>query len=474
MQISTYDKSIKKFDFANRSFWLFLAKVIPTITFLSITILYSRELSLTNYGVYQSVWMYINVLVVVLNFGAYQILLSTNYKSIVAFLKSNKKKVIALYFVIIPCIALFFISSSKNLSFTIQLIVVASIALQVATVFCEAILINSKKEIYVFLINLFYSICFFAWHFYLLKTGFDLQFLLKGVFFIGIVRLSLFWLLIRPDHHVKKTVPIPINHWLFIGMNDIVNILTKWMDKLILIYFLHPSEFAIFFNGSIEIPLFGILVSVIGSLLLVDISSSLAWKSKVIEMFNNTFLLTSHFVFPMFWFLTIYKNEIFQILFDGKYNESIEIFMLTLLIVPLRITNYSAILQCYNKAALILKGSILDIIVALLLMPLFYFILGLKGVALAIVVSTYLQSYYYLYHSSKILSTDIYKLIPVITLVKRFIISFLLLVILYFSISDLPIINRLIIATLFTTSFIFFNIAIAYYPEFKKASKLKI
>ena len=241
------------------------------------------------------------------------------------------------------------------------------------------------------------------------------------------------------------------------------------MDKLLLVYFLHPSEFAIFFNGSIEIPFFGILVSVIGSILLVDISSNLNYKPKVIAVFRNTFLLTSPIIFPLFWFLAIYKNEIFQILFNGKYNESVEIFMFTLLVIPIRITNYSAVLQCYNKANLILKGSILDILIALALMPILYYILGLKGAALAIVISTYLQSYYYLYHSSKALNITILKLVPAVTLVKRFIFSLLLLLAVSTTTSSLPTLTRLIIASAFTSLLLIINVVIVYNSQLRKS-----
>ena len=148
--LPTSYKSNKRFNFALRSFWLFSAKVIPTITFIVITVLYSRELSLTEYGIYQSVWMYVNVIAVILNFGAYQMILSTSFKSVIDFLITHTKKVFIFYLVLLTCIALFFFSSS-NLSVSIQFILVIFILLQITTLFLEAVLVNNKKGITCFL-----------------------------------------------------------------------------------------------------------------------------------------------------------------------------------------------------------------------------------------------------------------------------------------------------------------------------------
>jgi hypothetical protein len=140
-----------------------------------------------------------------------------------------------------------------------------------------------------------------------------------------------------------------ISNWFFFGLNDLFGITAKWIDKLFLVYLLTPAEFAVFFNGSIEIPLFALLISVVGHVLLVEIAPRLHKKAEVVALFRNSFFLLAGIVFPLFFFFYCYSHELFSLLFSNKYNNAVAIFKISVLIIPLRITNYTALLQCYGK-----------------------------------------------------------------------------------------------------------------------------
>ena len=62
----------------------------------------------------------------------------------------------------------------------------------------------------------------------------------------------------------------------------------------------------------------------------------------------------------------------------------------------------------------------MDILSALLLMTLLYPAFGVAGVALSIVVSTYLQVFYYIWHSAKLINVHITDLVPFTFLAKLF------------------------------------------------------
>ena len=70
-----------------------------------------------------------------------------------------------------------------------------------------------------------------------------------------------------------------LRHWAYLGMNEVLGVISKWIDKVFLLYLLTASDFAVFFNGSFEIPLFGLLISVAGSLMLIEFSANITHDS---------------------------------------------------------------------------------------------------------------------------------------------------------------------------------------------------
>jgi O-antigen/teichoic acid export membrane protein len=297
---------------------------------------------------------------------------------------------------------------------------------------------------------------FFVWHYYILFNGFNLNNLIAGIIAIALLKMVL--LIITRRHEDTSIEPSSdqkfLRHWIYLGVNDISGVLARWIDKLFLLYLLTAADFAIFFNGSFEIPLFGLLISVVGSILLIDISGNIADKTKVVKIFNEGFRILSIIVFPLFLFLFFFREELFAIVFNHKYDASIPIFVISIFILPVRINNYSSILQCYSYGNKILTGSVLDIFIITILMLLLYPIMGTRGVALSIVIGTYCQALYYLWQSAKVLNTDILSLIPLKNLLVTLVIFLVLFAGLYFGLNNTSDEIRLIAGSIATIIFV--------------------
>jgi hypothetical protein len=69
-------------------------------------------------------------------------------------------------------------------------------------------------------------------------------------------------------------------------------------------------------------------------------------------------------------------------------------------------------LQKKHKGGIVNKGAIMEIILACVLMYPLYRWLGLPGVALSFVFTTYLQATYYLYHTARVLQVPMLALLP--------------------------------------------------------------
>jgi hypothetical protein len=69
----------------------------------------------------------------------------------------------------------------------------------------------------------------------------------------------------------------------------------------------------------------------------------------------------------------------------------------------------------------------MDIVIAALLMYFLYPVSGTTGVMLAIVISTWCQASYYVWHSAKVLNVSIFYILPL----KKLTIKFILLLVVY-------------------------------------------
>lgn len=431
---------------------MFLGRVLPVLILFLIMIIFSRKLNYDEYGKFQSVWMYTNIINVIINFGLSAVILSTNLSFLFYFITKNQKKLSVFYSILwIFGLSIFFFFA-KNFNASLKFLLIAFIIIQNVSSVFETLLIKRQGEKISFVINFIYSILFFCWHLYVLFTNYSLYFLISGICILSVLKLTVMILIPSKRESYKESASEKhfLNHWIYLGLNDVVGVVSKWIDKAVLLYLLTTADFAIFFNGSFEIPLFGLLISVTGSFLLIEISGNLHLSDKIIKLFRENFNALSTIVFPLFFFLFFFQKDLFSIVFNDKYNASLPIFAISIFILPIRINNYSTILQCFSQGKKILWGSMLDISIAIILMLILYPIMDTKGIALAIVIATYCQVVYYLWHSAKILHTSILKIVPLKKIILKFFGILFLFACLFFLLTETGSKTKLLISIPFT------------------------
>lgn len=420
---------------AQKSSYLFFGRALPVLVLFLITIIYSRRLSYDEYGKFQSVWIYTNIINVIISFGITSILLSSSLSALFDFIRRNIKIIAGFYAVVsIVTLTLFFFYA-KNFITSTKWLLIIFIFIQNITTVAETFLIKNHKEKISSVINFFYSLLFFAWHYYVLLNTYSLNNLISGIIIITILKCAIIFFIKGEKDKIETTTidKVFFKHWAYLGVNDILGVIARWIDKIFLLYLLSPADFALFFNGSFEIPLFGVMVSVVGSIMLIEISKNIASSEKIVSLFNSSFFLLSGIVFPLFFFLLFYNAELFSLLFKDKYNASIPIFIISIFILPVRINSYSVILQCFSRGDKIMVGSIMDICIAIILMLILYPFMGTKGIALSIVISTYCQAFYYLFQSANVLNKKIFDLVPAKFILLNFTVLLVIFAAVYFS-----------------------------------------
>lgn len=442
-----------KTAFIQKYFWLFISRILPLIALFFIMIIYSRQLSYKDYGEFQSVWMYANIVNVIISFGISAVIFSTNLNFLFSFIINNKKILVRFYGVLWIVVLSLFFAFAKNFNTSLKLLLILFIVIQNITTASETLFIKRGKEKASGIINLFYALSFLGWHIYILLTNYSLFALIGGIIILSFVKLCVIIIVpaLNNDAQGERTDENKfLFHWGYLGMSDVLAVISKWLDKAFLLYFLTASDFAVFFNGSFEIPVFGLLISVTGNFLLIEISQNTQLISKIIKLYRESFNILSIIVFPLFFFLFFFRTELFSLAFDDKYNASLPIFVISIFIIPMRINNYSVILQCFAQGKKVLWGSILDIVIAMSFMLILYPTMGTRGIALSIVISTFCQAIYYLWHSAKTLKIPLFQLVPLHNLILKFIIIGLLYFGLFLALSGVEIKIKLLVTTFVT------------------------
>jgi O-antigen/teichoic acid export membrane protein len=305
------------------------------------------------------------------------------------------------------------------------------------SIITETLALKNGFDKKVLLSNIFFSVGFLICHLATLYHGYSLQLLLGGLVLIFMIK-SIFVInrnfKLSASESADADISMAGRQWFYLGINDILGVLATWLDKWLILIFLTLTQFAIYFNGAYEVPLFGLMLGAVGNIMMIELAKKEgndAGKIKLI--FEKSSLFLASFVFPGFCFLLFYHAPFFMLIFGEKYIESIPVFFVSIFILPARTIYSTAVLQVYGKSNLIVKGAVLDILLAVILMLLLYPYFKMPGLALAFVLSSYFQLAFYLWQTSRLINKKITYFIPYKELSIKFIISFIIMLTGYFS-----------------------------------------
>jgi len=408
------DLSGKKF--VKRSFLLIVSKLMRACIQFFILFLYARKLSYEQYGLYQSIWLYVNILSVFGLFGLPSIILSASNNTIITWIKQHKKNffIAAVALNTIPLI--YFYYKTPGYPIIIWLLLIILTIIQNISIIIETLAIKKERETLVLVANTVFIICYLLCHVLIVVYGYSLPILLLTIIFVFLLKSIVLLLSDKNLLQAEKnsTTADVGKQWFYLGLFDTISTASNWLDKWVILLLLSLTQFGIYFNGAYEIPLFGLMITAIGNVMVTELAKHNNNKLEANKMmFINSSLLLASIAFPSFAFLLFYHHEFFILLFTVKYAASIPVFFITIFILPMRITNYSVALQAYNRNDLIAKAAMIDLVAAIILMLLLYPLLQMRGLALAVVIATYIQTGYYLWQTSELLQENINDFFPV-------------------------------------------------------------
>jgi O-antigen/teichoic acid export membrane protein len=262
----------------------------------------------------------------------------------------------------------------------------------------------------------------------------------------------------------------------YIGMSSLVGVLTRESDKIIVSLFFLPESFAIYANGAREIPFIGIIAGSVVAILMPELVA--LYKQKNIGAFSKLWHLSMEKVavvlFPIAVFLFLFAKEFMVTLFSIKYLPSMTVFRIYLLLVPLRVTTYGAILMSVGKTSIIFRSSVYALLLNICLNILFIKLLGPIGPAIATVLVTYILTLYLLSNIKKAIRTPFRRVMPWGKLLKIMFICILLLVFIApLKLSSLTMPTKLLLAGVIYFSFyVFCAFQLHLYPATDRRAQL--
>jgi O-antigen/teichoic acid export membrane protein len=199
-----------------------------------------------------------------------------------------------------------------------------------------------------------------------------------------------------------------------LGVNEILRVSSAWVDKTLVSASFDPESFAVYANGAMEIPLVGILLASVTSVLMPEFSRLRheGEREPILALWRRAILRTGLLLLPLFTVCLVFAREIVVFLFSERYAASAAPFRVYLLLLPLRVAAYTPILLALGRSRAVLIGALGDLLLSLSLALLLIPRVGYLGPAIASVVATYAQVLFLLDVTRRALGVPMRALFP--------------------------------------------------------------
>lgn len=416
-------------SFRSQSLNLFFIRFFSTAATFLVVFFYSHKLSESDYGFYQTVWTQTAFFNAFAGLGIASLVFTYSSEKLIRLIKSIRLSNYLLLFIIpVLCGALFvFLQHFKGISLLVFFLFFLVYTL---STLLEVILTALQQFRLLPIISLLYAVAFCVVHYEALQSHYDITVLFSYILLLLFLKLIVFsvilFLCLKGE---KNTVSQSVNDlqsirslWKHLYFFEASQIVLSYLDKFILTNFLDEKQFALYYNATISIPFLSLLFSAVANASMMRLSKEKEAETQV-KILHHLGKVLATVAFSFFFFFVFFSKEVFTVVFSEKYIEAIPIFICSLLSLPLRAFSYTALLQIHHQGKIINTGVLVDLIVSVLLFVPLYYLLGLKGVALAFVLGTYAQAGFYLVRSGKMVNMQPLKLLPVKNWMLKFFFS---------------------------------------------------
>lgn len=413
--------SAMKRTLLSRSAFIFAIRFFPLAATTAVGIAFSQLLPPALNGIYARLWMvYTGVFATLACFGLAPMMLTHTVARVDSWLRHLRLRSFLIFLLwslaLAAALVMFFLRQNAFEAWVAAPLLLA----QVWMLLSESYLIIRERFAVTLATALLYSLCFAAAHVLFLTDQCSLTELFLLIALLGAVRAAVLTLIGRyfyKNAQAKKNEsgrmpPGAQKQWMQLGIYDVSQMLFRWIDKLALSALIGPALFAVYLNGTLEVPFVATLLGAVGNSLLQQMAQGGQGNEERVRLMHVSGALLARIVFPLFFFLFFFREPFIVFVFSEKYRASVPLFGISICALLLRAYNYTSILQHLNRVKLINWGALLDLGLALALSLPLYAAFGLAGVALAFMLSSYVQAAFYLHHTARLVRKPVLSLVP--------------------------------------------------------------
>ena len=297
----------------------------------------------------------------------------------------------------------------------------------IASSFSDPVFIIFKHVNYLFILSAVHGLFFIvltAWQ-YITKCS--VMMLFVAMCFFGLFKLFLaliFLFKIRSKigkkllFQVKSSILLQMSFALPIALTSTIDIISRFLDKFVISFFLGTEQLGVFSVGAIEIPFVTVFVATVYSVISPVLNS--LHHNEDYNGFTNlvtkTLKFTAKIVWPICIYLFIFADHLIPFVFTHNFENAVEPFRIYLFLMPIRIFLFGVIIIALGQPRVLFWASFGSLILNVFLSVFLVLRIGFLGPAIATVVSTYLQVLVLLWFMLVNLKIRLSELLPVRTL----------------------------------------------------------
>jgi O-antigen/teichoic acid export membrane protein len=191
-------------------------------------------------------------------------------------------------------------------------------------------------------------------------------------------------------------------------------LLNNQLDKVWAALFYPPAIFALYAAGAFEIPLAGIASGPVVAVIMGDLTKRFISGDieGFLRLWHQSIVKLALPIFGIATFFMVFAEPIVVGMFSSGYADSIGVFRVYLLFLPMHITVLYQVLASLGETKAILRAQVLSLSINVVFGYLLIRTLGWLGPAIAAVVSGYLFAILLIWEIKKRLNVKVSQLAP--------------------------------------------------------------
>ncbi|MDA1038726.1 MAG: oligosaccharide flippase family protein [Planctomycetota bacterium] len=199
-----------------------------------------------------------------------------------------------------------------------------------------------------------------------------------------------------------------------LGLAGIVGSVHLMLDKLVMACWLDAESFAIYANGATELPAIGIVSSSVAAVLAPEFVRlfQAGRLREMLELWRSSVRTTGMLVFPLTAGMLLYAPDAVAFLYSEKYLDSVPVFRIYLLLLPLRVTVHGSLLLAAGQSRAVFAASALGLVLAAMLLGTLVPVCGMTGAAAALVLAVYAVAGFLLVRTARLVGVSWWQSFP--------------------------------------------------------------